>query len=139
LLWFLNTSLKSAPQFAKFLPGTVPPEFAPQIYRTRPKPAADGRGLANAEKGVAPASQNAARLTTMTPEQAMADGILFAGGPDSVYRQIMEFHDKVGGFGHLAMIGRSGFMTHAESEKGIRLFAREVLPRLREIKPVLAV
>ena len=48
----------------------------------------------------------------------------------------MEFYDKVGGFGHLSMIGRSGFMTHAESEKGIRLFAREVLPRLKEIKPV---
>jgi len=27
-------------------------------------------------------------------------------------------------------------MTHAESEKGIRLFSNEVLPRLREIKPV---
>ena len=136
LLWFLNTSLKSAPQYAKFLPGTVPPQFAPQIYRTRPKPAA--ADLVNAEKGVAPASQNAARLTTMTPEQAMADGILFAGSPDSVYRQIMEFHDEVGGFGHLAMIGRSGFMTHAESEKGIRLFAREVLPRLREVRPKVA-
>ena len=136
LLWFLNTSLKSAPQYAKFLPGTVPPQFAPQVYRTRPKPAA--ADLVNAEKGVAPASQNAARLTTMTPEQAMADGILFAGSPDSVYRQIMEFHDKVGGFGHLAMIGRSGFMTHAESEKGIRLFAREVLPRLREVRPKVA-
>ncbi len=139
LLWFLNTSLKSAPQYAKFLPGTVPPQFAPQIYRTRPKPVPAGADLVNAEKGVAPASQNAARLTTMTPEQAMADGILFAGSPDSVYRQIMDFHDKVGGFGHLAMIGRSGFMTHAESEKGIRLFAREVMPRLREVKPVLAV
>jgi hypothetical protein len=27
-------------------------------------------------------------------------------------------------------------MTHAESEKSIRLFSNEVLPRLREIKPV---
>ena len=39
--------------------------------------AAQGRrenGLANAEKGVAPASQNAARLISMTPEQAMARG-----------------------------------------------------------------
>ena len=26
-------------------------------------------------------------------------------------------------------------MTHAESEKNIRLFAREVLPRLKEIAP----
>jgi hypothetical protein len=29
-------------------------------------------------------------------------------------------------------------MTHAESEKGIRLFAKEVLPRLREIGPIAA-
>ncbi len=137
LLWFLNTSLKSAPQFTKFLPGAAPAAFAPQLYRTRPKPAADA-GLAGAEKGVTPASANAARLTAMTPEQAMADGILFAGNPDSVYRQIMEFHDKVGGFGHLAMIGRSGFMTHAESEKGIKLFANEVMPRLRAVKPSVA-
>ena len=138
LLWFLNTSLKSAPQYSKFLPGTAPPQMAPQIYRSSPARADDAGGLANAEKGVAPASHNARRLMTITPEQAMAEGILFAGGPDSVYRQIMAFHDKVGGFGHLAMIGRSGFMTHAELEKGVRLFATEVLPRLREIKPFVA-
>jgi alkanesulfonate monooxygenase SsuD/methylene tetrahydromethanopterin reductase-like flavin-dependent oxidoreductase (luciferase family) len=138
LLWFLNTSLKSAPQYSRFLPGTAPPHIAAQAYRSKPRGEATP-SLANAEKGVAPANQNAANLMAITPEQAMAQGILFAGNPDSVYRQIMEFYDKVGGFGHLAMIGRSGFMTHAESEKGIRLFAREVLPRLREIGPVPAV
>jgi hypothetical protein len=36
------------------------------------------------------------------------------------------------------MVGRSGFMTHSESSKSIKLFAREVAPRLREIKPVTA-
>jgi len=133
LLWFLHTSLKSAPQYSKFLPGATPPAFAPQVYRTAPSPRA-APSLANAEKGVAPAGHNAARLTSITTEQAMAEGILFAGNPDSVYKQIMEFYDKVGGFGHLSMIGRSGFMTHAESEKGIRLFSSEVLPRLREVK-----
>lgn len=135
LLWFLNTSLKSAPQYSRFLPGTAPPHIAAQVYRNKPKPPTD---LANAEKGVAPANQNAAKLMSITPEQAMAQGILFAGNPDSVYRQIMAFYDKVGGFGHLAMIGRSGFMTHPESEKGIRLFASEVLPRLRAIAPIPA-
>ncbi|HUZ73258.1 MAG TPA: LLM class flavin-dependent oxidoreductase [Stellaceae bacterium] len=137
LLWFLNTSLKSAPQYSKFLPGTVPPHAAPALYRTRPKPAA-ALDLVNAEKGVPTASQNAARLMSITVPQAMEQGILFAGNPDSVYRQIMEFYDKVGGFGHLALIGRSGFMTHAESVKGIRLFAQEVLPRLRAVAPVTA-
>jgi alkanesulfonate monooxygenase SsuD/methylene tetrahydromethanopterin reductase-like flavin-dependent oxidoreductase (luciferase family) len=137
LLWFLNTSLKSAPQYSRFLPGAAPPHIAAQAYRDKPRMDA-APSLANAEKGVAPANQNAANLMSITPEQAMAQGILFAGNPDSVYRQIMEFYDKVGGFGHLAMIGRSGFMTHAESEKGIRLFAKEVLPRLREIGPIAA-
>jgi alkanesulfonate monooxygenase SsuD/methylene tetrahydromethanopterin reductase-like flavin-dependent oxidoreductase (luciferase family) len=119
------------------MPGTAPPHIAAQAYRSKPKSDA-APNLANAEKGVAPANQNAAKLMSITPEQAMAQGILFAGNPDSVYRQIMEFYDKVGGFGHLAMIGRSGFMTHAESEQGIRLFAKEVLPRLREIAPIPA-
>lgn len=32
-------------------------------------------------------------------------------------------------------MGRSGFVTHAEAEKGIKLFAGEVLRRLREAVP----
>jgi len=129
LLWFLHTSLKSAPQYSRFLPGSSTPQAAPQLYRTvSPASAAPGAALS--------AGQNAARLTSISAEQAMAQGILFVGNPDSVYRQVIDFYDKVGGFGHLSLVGRSGFMTHAESEKSIRLFSKEVLPRLREIKPV---
>jgi alkanesulfonate monooxygenase SsuD/methylene tetrahydromethanopterin reductase-like flavin-dependent oxidoreductase (luciferase family) len=146
LLWFLNTSIKMAPQYAQFLPGATPPYFAPQIYRTAPKPATrsvrttsgNGEGVTNAEKPVAPAILNVGGLTNMNAEQAMARKILFAGSPDTVYQQIMDFYDKVGGFGHLVIIGRSGFMTHAEAEKGIKLFAKEVLPRLKEIRPAIA-
>jgi alkanesulfonate monooxygenase SsuD/methylene tetrahydromethanopterin reductase-like flavin-dependent oxidoreductase (luciferase family) len=134
LLWFLNTSLKSAPQYSKFLPGTIPPESAPQLYRTARRASAPSAGAA----GAAPsASQNAATLIGMTAEDAMKRGILFVGNPDTVYRQIMDFHDEVGGFGHLVMIGRTGFMTHAETEKGIKLFSKDVLPRLRDIAPVV--
>ena len=139
LLWFLNTSLKSAPQHSRFMPGSAPPEAAPQVFRDAPRPNGGGPNLTNAEKGVTvSANQNARRLMTLGVEEAMAMGILFVGNPDSVYRQITEFHGKVGGFNHLSMIGRSGFMTHRESEKGIRLFAKEVLPRLKEIKAVEA-
>jgi alkanesulfonate monooxygenase SsuD/methylene tetrahydromethanopterin reductase-like flavin-dependent oxidoreductase (luciferase family) len=134
LLWFLNTSLKSAPQFGRFLPGAAPPEAAPMIYRSQPKPSGSGNG----QRAIASASTNAASLIGVSAEQAMARGILFAGSPDTVYRQIMDFYDTVGGFGHLVMVGRSGFLTHAEAEKGIKLFARELLPRLREIAPVIA-
>ncbi len=139
LLWFLNTSLKSAPQHSRFMPGSAPPEAAPQVFRDAPRPNGGGPNLTNAEKGVTvSANQNARRLMSLGVEEAMAMGILFVGNPDSVYRQIVEFSDKVGGFNHLSMIGRSGFMTHRESEKGIRLFAKEVLPRLQEIKAVEA-
>ena len=134
LLWFLNTSLKSAPQYSKFLPGTIPPESAPPLYRTAPRQTPPTAGAGSAPS----ASQNAATLIGMTAEQAMKRGILFVGNPDTVYRQIMDFHDEVGGFGHLVMIGRTGFMTHAETERGIKLFAKEVMPRLREIAPVTA-
>src|SRR5262249_50097493 len=137
LLWFLNTSLKSAPQYSRLLPGTSPPHVAGQAWRTRPKPA-DGPDLVNAEKGVATAGENARKLGAMSVGEAMAEGILFAGNPDGVFNQIKKFHDDVGRFGHLTMIGRTGFMTHGESEKSIRLFGKEVLPRLREIKPVTA-
>jgi alkanesulfonate monooxygenase SsuD/methylene tetrahydromethanopterin reductase-like flavin-dependent oxidoreductase (luciferase family) len=143
LLWFLNTSLKSAPQYAKFLPGAVPPHFAPQVYRTVPRPTpqtnasgGNGAGSTHAAAPAASAGQNAATLVGINAEQAMARGLLFAGDPDTVHQQIMAFYDKVGGFGHLVMIGRSGFMTHAEAEQGIKRFAREVLPRLQEVAPV---
>jgi alkanesulfonate monooxygenase SsuD/methylene tetrahydromethanopterin reductase-like flavin-dependent oxidoreductase (luciferase family) len=113
LLWFLNTSLKQAPQMSKFLPGRNPPHLAPNIWRTT---GACGR----------PADT----LIGITADQAIARGILCAGNPDTVYKQIMEIHDKVGGFGHWIFIGRSGLLSHAEAVKGIRLTAKEVLPRL---------
>jgi len=116
LLWFLNTSLKSAPQYSKFLPGQTPPQLAPQLYRSAGGPA-----------------RPAAALVGINAEQAIARGLMFAGNPDTVYRQIMDFQAKAGRFEHLVLASRSGFMTHAETEKGLTLFAKEVLPRLPEI------
>jgi len=56
-------------------------------------------------------------------------------GDDPLYRQIMEFQEKAGRFEHLILASRSGFMTHAEAKNGLTLFAKEVLPRLREVVP----
>ena len=120
LLWFLNTSLKQAPQFSKFLPGRMPPESAPQVYRTKPRP------------GEVRAARPADALIGMTAEQAIQRQIMFAGKPETVVRQIMAAYDVLGGFGHLIFIGRSGHLKHAEAEKSIRLLAKEVLPRVRE-------
>jgi alkanesulfonate monooxygenase SsuD/methylene tetrahydromethanopterin reductase-like flavin-dependent oxidoreductase (luciferase family) len=132
LLWFLNTSLKSAPQYSRLLPGAASPELAPALYRAAPRPSASAAGAR-----VTSASQNAATLIGMTTEQAMKRGILFVGSPDTVYRQIMDFYEEVGGFGHLVLVGRTGHMTHQETETSIKLFSNEVLPRLRAIPPII--
>jgi hypothetical protein len=42
---------------------------------------------------------------------------------------------RVGGFGHLLMFGQAGFLDHADTVANITLFAKEVLPRLRELNP----
>ncbi|MBI1847633.1 MAG: LLM class flavin-dependent oxidoreductase [Candidatus Rokubacteria bacterium] len=132
-LWFLNTGLKSAPQYSKFLPGQVPPELAPLVYRSalRPPAAVPHAGRQGGESKAASRAPRA--LGKVTAEQAIAQGLMFAGNPDTVYRQMMDFHAQVGGFEHLILMGRSGFMTHEEAEKGITRFAKEVLPRLREV------
>ncbi len=133
LLWFLNTSLKSAPQYARFLPGGVPPQFAPAVYRTAPAP--NGNGTTSADKLAASGAKNNRALIGISTEEAMERGLLFAGSPDTVYQQIMDFYEKVGGFDNLVMVGHSGFMTHVEAEQGIKRFARDVLPRLKAIAP----
>ena len=58
---------------------------------------------------------------------------MFAGTPDQVYRQIMKLYDYVGGFGHLLIMGQAGFLEHKETVLGIKTFAREVYPRLKDL------
>ncbi|MBI3302389.1 MAG: hypothetical protein HYZ72_09995 [Deltaproteobacteria bacterium] len=72
-----------------------------------------------------------------TLEGFMENGLVFAGNPDSVHRQIMKMYKRVGGFGHLLIMGQAGFLDHDETVKGMKLFAREVYPRLKELAPVV--
>jgi alkanesulfonate monooxygenase SsuD/methylene tetrahydromethanopterin reductase-like flavin-dependent oxidoreductase (luciferase family) len=73
--------------------------------------------------------------TTATIEQLMESATAFAGTPDDVYDQIKALNDRVGGFGHLLMFGQGGHLDHADTVANISLFAKEVLPRLRELNP----
>ncbi|HXQ49969.1 MAG TPA: LLM class flavin-dependent oxidoreductase [Stellaceae bacterium] len=70
-----------------------------------------------------------------TVDQAIELGIMFAGTPEQVYKQIARFHDHVGGFGHLLVIGQSGFLDHENTVRGIKTLAREVYPRLKQDFP----
>jgi len=118
-LWFLTVGGRSAPQFTRFLPGQTPAALAPQIYRSGPRP-----GLS----GVPHVGRPAQALRNVTAEQALAQGIMFAGNPDTVFRRIKEFYDQVGGFDHLILMGRSGFMTRAESERASGCSRRRCCP-----------
>jgi hypothetical protein len=62
-------------------------------------------------------------------------GLVFAGNPDPVYAQVKTMHDHAGGFGHLLIMGQAGFLDHEETVKGMRVFASEVYPRLKELRP----
>ena len=55
------------------------------------------------------------------------------GTPDSVVQQIEELYEKIGGFGHLIAMLHAGDMDFDTTAKSMTLFAREVMPRLRDL------
>src|SRR5207302_1917506 len=67
---------------------------------------------------------------TMSVEDAIDAGLVFAGTPDDVLDQLRAFYDHVGGFGHLLMMGQGGLLDHDETVANLTLFSREVLPRV---------
>jgi hypothetical protein len=106
------------------------------IYRTRPESEHQRRSATGSEH---PETVGRRRLDRHDARKRPSHRAFCSPAlPTPVYKQIMDLYDFVGGYGHLVMIGRSGFMTHAETEKSISLFAREVLPRLKVIAPVEA-
>lgn len=67
---------------------------------------------------------------SLTLEDLIDEGIVFAGSPATVRGQIEKFYERVGGFGHLLLMGQAGFLEHDETVRGIRTFAEEVKPAL---------
>src|SRR5258708_39390296 len=113
-LWFRRVGARSAAQYSRMLRGATPAAQAPALYRTAPPPTLAG--------GVPHVGRPAAAFRNVTAEQAVQRGVMFAGNPDTVYRQVMDFYDKVGGVEHLILIGPSRFMTPEAAVEGIRLF-----------------
>jgi alkanesulfonate monooxygenase SsuD/methylene tetrahydromethanopterin reductase-like flavin-dependent oxidoreductase (luciferase family) len=72
-----------------------------------------------------------------TVDGAVEAGTMFAGTPDQVFQQIKKHWEHVGGYGHLLIMGQAGFLEHDDTVHGIRMFAREVYPRLKELYPDL--
>jgi len=68
-----------------------------------------------------------------TVQQFMDTDTVFAGTPDDVYNQIVAFSERMGGIGNLLMFGQGGHLSHEDTCDNIRLFAKEVMPRLRDL------
>jgi len=114
LLWYLKAN--KVPVHYKNPPGYVPVDVNVRFMR-----------------GAMP--QLAASIKDLNVEKAIEAGIMFAGTPDQVFDQIKHFYGKVGGFGHMLLMGQAGFLNHEDTVHGIRTFAREVYPRLKEQFP----
>ena len=111
VLWYM-TSNKVAPQWQN-PPGYHPPQVAAKVMFG---------GLSAAGVPLQP-----------TLEQQIARGNVFAGNPDQVFEQIRAFWEYSGGFGHLLVMGQAGFLSEARTNNSLRLFAKEVYPRLKEL------
>ena len=59
---------------------------------------------------------------------------MFCGTPDEVYDQIADFVEHCGGMANLLMMGHAGGMSHEDTVANLTLFAKEVLPRLKEFR-----
>jgi alkanesulfonate monooxygenase SsuD/methylene tetrahydromethanopterin reductase-like flavin-dependent oxidoreductase (luciferase family) len=67
-----------------------------------------------------------------TVEERVAVGQIFCGGPDSVVAQLQRLRTEVGA-GVVNLIFQVGSLPPAATTRSIELFAREVLPRVREL------
>ncbi|WP_021591388.1 LLM class flavin-dependent oxidoreductase [Actinomadura welshii] len=126
LLWYLNSN-KVPNQF------TYPPGYMPYPVR-----AAGLRAQRNPASG-APAASPIPDLTSMSVQDLIDRGLLFAGSAKSVTAQIERFYNHVGGFGHLLVMGQAGHLGHEETVRGIRRFAEDVVPALDRVTDRVAV
>jgi alkanesulfonate monooxygenase SsuD/methylene tetrahydromethanopterin reductase-like flavin-dependent oxidoreductase (luciferase family) len=130
LLWYLHSN-KVATEFL------YPPGYTP--YQVR---AAGLRAHSAVHDPALLRDQGAAAkkdLASMSLDELIDQGIVFAGSPSTVAGQIERFYDHVGGFGHLLLMGQAGHMGHEETVRGLRRFAEDVVPRLDRVTRGVAV
>jgi len=98
-------------------PGYLSPEDNARALR-QPRPPLVGR------------SGKKIAMNGASTEDLIDAGLIFAGTPDEVYRQIADFVAAIGGLGNLLLMAQGGTLSHEETVDSLTLFAKEVLPRL---------
>ena len=71
----------------------------------------------------------------VTPMEKMRDdGFVLVGTPDRVYQDLMAQYEEYGGFGTFMAIVRMGAMPQELVLNSVRLFGKEVIPRLHKVE-----
>ena len=126
ILDYSRTALRVGAQFA------VPPGYQ-SVAATAQALKWPGYGAGVASRAIQLRNGRPVDPNGASVEEFIDAGICFAGTPDMVVDQIKAFHDQVGGFGHLLMMGQGGHITHDDTVDNLTLFAKEVLPRVAEL------
>jgi hypothetical protein len=111
-----------------------PPGYAPTQVNVDFLRGVQRRGAAGTFRNLSTRDGRLLPRDQMTVENMIDAGIVFAGTPDMVFRQISDFYEHVGGFGHLLMQAQGAYMSHEDTVENVTLFAKEVLPRLQELQ-----
>jgi alkanesulfonate monooxygenase SsuD/methylene tetrahydromethanopterin reductase-like flavin-dependent oxidoreductase (luciferase family) len=118
---YLRTTAVVSEQFSN------PPGYiSPQDHAKKMKRPGGGHYMVTNRAGKSVEATNAGS------EDLIDAGLLFAGTPDEVYEQIVSFTDAVGGIGNLLLMMQGGALSHTDTSNSLKLFAKDVLPRLKE-------
>ncbi len=71
---------------------------------------------------------------TASFEKLREDGMVLVGTPDSVFKELMEQYEEVGGFGTFMGIVRTGAMPQDAVLRNVRLIGKELIPKLHALK-----
>jgi alkanesulfonate monooxygenase SsuD/methylene tetrahydromethanopterin reductase-like flavin-dependent oxidoreductase (luciferase family) len=72
-----------------------------------------------------------AHVSSDTAERQVRDGTAFIGTPADIVEMIASYNDKVGGIDSASLHFTPGNMPADAAERSLRLFAREVMPKVK--------
>jgi alkanesulfonate monooxygenase SsuD/methylene tetrahydromethanopterin reductase-like flavin-dependent oxidoreductase (luciferase family) len=75
------------------------------------------------------------KIEDITWDQQVECGHYIVGDAERVYQLLVDFYKESGGFGTLLLVLGKDFGTRQQRMKSLKLFMREVAPRLRDLNP----
>ncbi len=96
------------------------------------------KAAGKSQRGMMTLDGRAVGLANASVQDLIDTGLMFAGTPDQVHDQIARYCDAVGGLGNFIMMGQAGELSHEDTADNLTLFAREVMPRLKERRAAAA-